>query len=91
MFGWLLDLIKLINNQSSINSQYIPGDINLILTNPHGGDVIPDYMRDRRPGCYDEATGVCIYDSSMLDCESSVRPVNQRLCSILIRLATFPF
>ena len=93
MFGWLLDLIKLINNQSSINSQYIPGDINLILTNPHGGDVIPDpdYMRDRRPGCYDEATGVCIYDSSMLDCESSVRPVNQRLCSILIKVSYISF
>ena len=55
--------------------QYIPGDINLILTNPHGGQVIPDpdYMRNRTPGCYDEATGACTYDSSLLDCESSVR------------------
>ena len=64
-----------LDNDSLINSQYIPGDINLILTSPHGGEVIPDpdYMRDRRPGCYDEATGVCTYDSSLLDCESSVR------------------
>ena len=52
--------------------EYIPGEINLILTSPHGGEVIADNMRDRRPGCYDEATGVCTYDSSRLDCESSV-------------------
>ena len=64
-----------LDNDSLINSQYIHGDINLILTSPHGGEVIPDpdYMRDRRPGCYDEATGVCTYDSSLLDCESSVK------------------
>jgi hypothetical protein len=45
------------------NLQYIPGNINLIVTAPHGGKDKPDSILDRLPGCKDSA-GNCRYDSS---------------------------
>merc|ERR1719153_1376074 len=47
------------NYQKAINYvDYIPGDLNLILSVPHNGNMRPDDMPTRQPGC-ENRNGVC--------------------------------
>ena len=38
--------------------EYIPGNINLIFSVPHNGDVKPDHIPTRKPGCKN-SKGLC--------------------------------
>lgn len=49
--------------------QYIPGNINLILSSPHGGSLQPEDMNYRLQGCYDKETDKCNFNSSIANCD----------------------
>ena len=52
-------LLPLVTSQATY-VECVPGDLNVIVSAPHGGYEEPDTIRDRTAGCF--VDGECVWD-----------------------------
>ena len=62
-----------VKNYSAHYVKYIEGNMNLIITAPHGGGELPSSIPDRTPGCF--SSNKCLYRYGCL-------PQNANKCSV---------